>query len=111
MKKTFTAFLLVAGLAFGIAFTAQAESKDKTITITGKGCCAKCCLKEAESCQNAVTVEKDGKKATYYFVQNDVSKEFHSNICKEVKAVTATGTCKKVDGKLQFTATKIELAK
>ena len=111
MKKAFTSLLLVAGLAFGITFAAQAESKGKEITISGKGCCAKCCLKEADTCQNAVTVEKDGKKTTYYLVQNDVSKEFHGNVCKEVKAVTATGTCKKVDGKLQFTATKIEVDK
>ena len=94
MKKTLTTLILVAGLAF----TAQAESKGKEITISGKGCCAKCCLKETDACQNAVTVEKDGKKTVYYLVQNDVSKGFHSNICKEVKAVTAIGTCRKVDG-------------
>jgi hypothetical protein len=58
-----------------------------------------------------IQVEKDGKKTTYYLVQNDVSKEFHGNVCKETKKATATGTCKKVEGKLQFTATKVELAK
>jgi hypothetical protein len=44
-------------------------------------------------------------------VENDVSKKFHENICEEAKKVTATGTVKVVDGKQQFTATKIELAK
>ena len=111
MKKTLAALLLIVGFAFGIAQNAQAESKDKAITISGKGCCAKCCLKETDACQNAVTVEKDGKKTVYYLVQNDVSKEFHGNICKEIKEVTATGTCKKLDGKLQFTASKIEVSK
>ena len=58
-----------------------------------------------------IQVEKDGKKSTYYFVKNEVSDKFHGNICKETKKATATGTCKKVDGKLQFTAEKIELVK
>ncbi|MBI3877955.1 MAG: hypothetical protein HY300_18670 [Verrucomicrobia bacterium] len=111
MKKTFASLLTVAALACGVATSALAESKGKEITINGKGCCAKCCLKETDSCQNAVTVEKDGKKTTYYLVQNDVSKAFHDNICKGIKPVTVTGTCKKVDGKLEVTASKIELAK
>ncbi len=42
---------------------------------------------------------------------NDVSKEFHENICKGMKKVKATGTVKEVDGKMQLTATKIELVK
>ena len=78
---------------------------------TGKGCCAKCCLKETDACQNAVTVEKDGKKTTYYLVENSVSTAFHKEICKEIKPVKVTGTCEKKDGKLQVTASKIELAK
>jgi hypothetical protein len=40
-----------------------------------------------------------------------VSKDFHENICQENKKITATGTVKEVDGKMQLTATKIELAK
>ena len=107
MKKTFITLLAVAGLAI----SALAESKGKEITINGKGCCAKCCLKQTEQCQNAVTVEKDGKKTTYYLVENEVSKAFHSNICKVIKPVTVTGTCKKVGDKLEVTASKIELAK
>ena len=71
--------------------------------------CAKCALHEADKCQNTVQVEKDGKKTTYYLVQNDVSKKFHDEICKETKAISVTGTCKKVDGKLQVTASKIQL--
>lgn len=107
MKKIIITLVAITGLAIG----ALAESKGKEITINGKGCCAKCCLKETDKCQNAVTVEKDGKKTTYYLVENDVSKAFHDNICKGIKPVTVTGTCKKVDGKLEVTASKIELAK
>jgi len=83
----------------------------KEITVEGKGCCAKCCLKVATECGNAVTVEKDGKKTTYFLADNDVSKQFHENICKGVKPVTVTGVCEKVGDKLQITATKIELSK
>jgi len=49
-------------------------------------------------------------RGTYYLVQNDISKNFHDNICKETKKVKATGSVKEVDGKKEFTATKIEVA-
>lgn len=94
-----------------LAIPAFAEDKDKEITITGDAKCGKCALKETDKCQNVIQVEKDGKKSTYYFVKNDVSDKFHKNVCSETKKARATGTCKKVDGKLQFTAAKIELAK
>ena len=60
--------------------------------------------------QYNLSVEKDGKKVNYYLAKNKVSDDFHSNICKESKKVTATGTVKEVDGKKEFTAKKIELA-
>jgi hypothetical protein len=40
-----------------------------------------------------------------------MAKEFHKNICKENKKVTATGTVKTVDGKREITVTKIEVVK
>ena len=58
-----------------------------------------------------IQVKKGDKTETYYLVQNAVSKEFHENICKESKKVKATGTVKKVDGKLELTVSKIELVK
>ena len=112
MKRT---SIILAGmiglLILALAIPAFAEDKDKEITITGDAKCGKCALKETDKCQNVIQVEKDGKKSTYYFVKNDVSDKFHKNVCSETKKATATGTCKKVDGKLQFTAAKIELAK
>ena len=110
MKKT---SLIGAGLAglLALALALPAFADDKEITINGEGKCAKCILKEADKCQNAIQVEKDGKKTTYYLAENDVSKKFHENLCEESKKVTATGTVKEVDGKQQLTAKKIELAK
>ncbi|MBI5775448.1 MAG: hypothetical protein HZA89_17145 [Verrucomicrobia bacterium] len=110
MKKLLVTLSATALLA--AALNLAAESAGKEITIKGAGQCAKCALKEADACQNVVVAtNKEGKKTTYYLVQNDTSKKFHTEICKAAKPVSVTGTCKKVDGKLQVTASKIELAK
>ena len=116
MKKTSLLITGIAGLLLlAIAtptFAAEKEKgKDKTVTITGEGKCGKCALHETEKCHNVIVAEKNGKKVTYYLTQNDVSKAFHENICKEAKKVTATGTVKNEDGKKVLTVTKIELAK
>jgi len=58
---------------------------DDEKTVTGEGKCAKCALKETDSCQNVVQVMEGNKTVTYYLVHNDVSKKFHENICKETK--------------------------
>ena len=108
MKKSVLAALLVAGIT--MAFTPKARAADSK-TLTGEGKCAKCALKETEKCQNTVTVKEGNKSVTYYMVENEVSKDFHSNICKGPKKVKATGTVKEVDGKMQLTPTKIELVK
>ncbi len=109
MKKLFYSSLTAIGMLALIS--SPAFAKDREVTVTGEGKCAKCMLKETSSCQNAIEVTKGEKKKVYYLVQNDVSKQFHEDICKEAKKVTATGTVKKVDGKLELTASKIELVK
>ena len=116
MKKTSLIITGIAGLLLlAIATPAFADEKekgkDKTVTITGEGKCGKCALKETDECQNVIEVEKDGKKTTYYLAQNELSKAFHKNICKENKKVTATGTVKKEENKRVLTVSKIELAK
>ena len=123
MKKATLLLTSIAGLViFTLAaptFAADADKKDekggkegRERTITGEGKCAKCSLKETEKCQNVIEIEsKKGGKQKIYLVENDVAKEFHKNICKENKKVTATGTIKNVDGKREMTATKIEVVK
>jgi len=103
---------LVAGVAavLLVASAVRSFAADRAVTITGEGKCAKCALKEAKECQNVIQVTKDDKTVSYWLVANDVSKEFHGKLCRDTKKVTATGTVKEVDGKLQLTATKIELA-
>jgi hypothetical protein len=110
MKSLFIAFVALGCLCLTQA-TQAASKQPKTKTITGTGLCAKCSLKESDSCQNVVQVEKNGKKNNYYLVQNDVSKKFHEKICKAPAQVKVTGTLKKVNGKNELTPTDIELVK
>jgi hypothetical protein len=109
MRKLFP--LLAVGILFSGLSVLLADEKGKEITITGEGQCAKCSLAETKSCQNAVVVDKEGKKTTYYLAQNPISKAFHKNLCQTVKTVKVVGTCEKKDDKLVVTATKIELVK
>jgi len=103
---------IVAGLVLAALTTTAFAEKGKEKTITGEAKCAKCALKEASKCQTVIQTEaKDGKKVTYYLVNNDVAKAFHDNVCSATKKVTATGTVKKVDGKEEMDVTKIDLAK
>jgi len=110
MKKASLFLTGVAGFLL-LALATPAFASDKEKTITGEAKCAKCALKESAECQTVIQTEgKNGKTVSYYLADNDVSKEFHKNVCKEAKKVTATGTVKTVDGKKEFTATKITLA-
>src|SRR5215470_14398598 len=112
MKRRMFLMVSVAGLALlALATPSFAADEGKEITITGEGKCAKCSLKEADKCQNVIEAKEHGKTVKYYVTQNDTSKEFHDNLCKATKKVTATGTVKEVDGKKELTADKIELVK
>ena len=108
MKNILPALIALAGLISAPAF---AESKGKEITVKGEAQCAKCNLKQATECQTVITVEKDGKKTTYYLADNDVSKKFHEEVCKAPKQATVTATCKKEGDKLVLTASKAEVTK
>ena len=110
MKTTLKSVIAVIALSLASA-TSFAASEGKTETITGTGLCAKCALHETDKCQNAIQVEKDGKKTTYYLAKNDVSNKFHDNICQSSHKIKATGTVKTVDGKMELTPTEIEAVK
>jgi uncharacterized protein DUF6370 len=105
-------FAAVAVVFSGVS--ALMASDDKKVTITGEGMCAKCALKETDSCQNAVIETKDGKKTTYYLVKNDVADAAHQKLgfCRASKEkpvkVKVTGTVEVKDDKHELTAEKIE---
>jgi hypothetical protein len=111
MKKlmlTAIAGLTIFALSNSVFAADTAKGKEKTIT--GEAKCAKCMLKESDTCQTVIQAEgKDGKMVTYWLADNDVAKNFHENVCHAAKKVTATGVVKKVHGKEQLTATKIDV--
>jgi hypothetical protein len=101
---------LLTALA-GLLIAVPVKAADKEVTVTGEGKCAKCSLKEAEKCQNVIQAKEGGKDVTYYLAQNQMSKDFHENLCKKSEKVTATGTVKEEGGKKVLTVSKIEVAK
>ncbi len=109
MHKLLT--LAVCGVLTLALGSARADD-GKKVTIEGGGLCAKCALGEAAECQNAVIVEKDGAKKTYYLAKNEFFKDAHGGLglCtakkdKTVK-VKVVGTCVEKDGKLVLTPTE-----
>lgn len=110
MKKSLFAVILAAAfVAAGSLFAADQAAKEVTLVGTGK--CAKCALHQTDHCQNTITVSENGKDQLYYLTANDVSEDFHDNLCKKSQPIKVTGTVKEVDGKKEITASKIELAK
>jgi hypothetical protein len=79
--------------------------------IKGEAVCAKCELHQADKCQTAIRVTKDGKTEVILADNNDVAKAFHKTICHGPANVTAAGTITEKDGKKTIALTKIEEAK
>src|SRR5258708_13147475 len=79
MKKNIALFTSLAGLLM-LALATPTLAADKEVTISGKGTCAKCALKETPKCQNVIHAEEDGKTANYYLTPNTITKHFHDNI-------------------------------
>ncbi len=104
MRKLY-AMLAVTVFCSGVVLAADAVTK------TGEGKCAKCALKEADTCQNVVEVEEDGKTVKYYLAHEGASKKYHGTVCKKTVKTTATGEVKEENGKKIMTATKVEKAK
>jgi hypothetical protein len=113
MRKLLT--LVAVGVIFsGLGLGMLRAADDEKTTLKGDGVCAKCALHEKDSCQNVVIVTKDGEKKNYYIVHDTVAKKAHQSLgfCRATKdkpaKVKITGTVKEQDGKLLFTAEKIE---
>jgi hypothetical protein len=112
MRKLLT--LIAAGVVVSGFGLLRADEKGEKVTIKGDAMCAKCALKEQNSCQNVVIVTKDGKETKYYLAKNAESNKAHRSlgICTASKddpvKLKVTGTCEKKDDKLVVTAEKIE---
>lgn len=110
MRKLLT--LMACGILFAGLSAIQAEEAGKKVTIEGDAVCAKCALKEAKECQNAVIVTKDDKKTTYYLEKNEFFKDAHQGlgICTakvdDPIKVKVVGTLVKKDDKHILTPTE-----
>jgi hypothetical protein len=106
------AFLLTLGLASVAA--AGDEVGDEVgnevgneVTLEGKMVCAKCHLKQSETCQNVLVVKTDDGKVEYYIAANEVAEKF-GKVCEGEKMAKVTGTVEEKDGKKCLTASAIE---
>ncbi len=108
MQNTFigTRILTCCVMSLALVLTAQAkhhkedhaDKKEKQLPlIAGKGMCASCALDMTDSCQNAIQVKQGKKTITYLLTHNDVSEDYHGNICKSTKLTAAVGKLKKKD--------------
>ncbi|MGH8024527.1 MAG: DUF6370 family protein [Limisphaerales bacterium] len=108
MKKSKLFLTLAAGfLAATLGLAALADDTSQ-LTLTGTMVCGKCKLHVTKKCQNVLQVESNGTNVNYFLTRNQVSKDFHSNICgNDGEKATVTGTVKEKHGKEMLTATKI----
>lgn len=90
-------------------FTAAKLEVQESKKLEGVGLCLKCELSKSRVCQNAIRVSTDGKEVIYILDQNSVSKKFHRHLCQGTASVVAEGTVAEIDGRLEFTTSKIEL--
>lgn len=105
--KTKLSLAIAAVVALGLS-ASPAWAGEKEVTVKGDAKCAKCALKETDSCQTVIQTQKEGKKETYYVASNEVGKKFHHQVCQGEKKVVATGEVTEKNGKKEIKLTKIE---
>lgn len=111
MKPKSITSLAIAVTALALHLRAATSGFEKTII--GDGACAKCILKErgVKECQLTVTTDLNGKKITYYIVNNDVTRKFGKPVCQKRSRIAVTGELTAVDGVRELTPTRIVLLK
>jgi hypothetical protein len=103
---------MLSGLALLGLFVVSVSAADKEVTLEGKIQCAKCALKEAKKCQNAIQVKQDGKVVTYYFLDKGSGEDYHEEVCGGgTKQGTVTGVVSEKDGKKYIKPKKVVYAK
>ena len=98
--------LLGLALVFTLVLVARADDKGKEKTVKGTITCGKCDLKLVKACH---TVIKSGE--TVYWFDKDSNKKYHTDICKEGKKGTVTGTVTKDGDKSTIAVSKLEYEK
>lgn len=111
MKNCSFKTLIAGALALVVCATVSAETVERTIS--GEGACSACILKERGAHVHEITVTETagGNAVTYYLMQNDVTRQFGTQLCRHVGKVIARGNVAMVDGRLQMTPARIKLVK
>jgi hypothetical protein len=104
---------LTLAVAVVCLLTSGSRAADpKPVTLKGEVMCAKCELKEATKCTNALRVKQDGKEVTYYFLDKGNGEEYHEEVCGGGrKEATVIGIVSEKDGKKYITPTKVTYTK
>lgn len=102
---------LAVVLALVVGLHAQEQGKEKAkgkeVTLKGTLMCAKCELKEAAKCTNAIKVKEEGKDVVYYLNDQGPKEKYHKEICQTTKDGSVTGTLgKEKDGHKTITPKK-----
>ncbi len=105
MKRVIVSVAAMAVMLGALSLARAAEE----VTLKGKLTCAKCECKVTKACQNVLFVKEGEKNVPYYLDDNQISKDYHKNVCKAAKqGVSVTGTVGEKDGKKTIAASKIE---
>jgi hypothetical protein len=91
MKAAFKLFL---GVAIVFAAVAVARAQDEKKTLKGEMACPSCVfkLKGIKGCHNAIKVKEAGKEVYYILVDKRKGEKYHTDICKDTKKGSVTGT-------------------
>ena len=112
MKKLLSVSLALAVAVVLVGVLRADDKEKKEVTLKGEIMCAKCELKEAKKCTNAIVVKEDGKEVTYLFKDKGKSETYHEEVCGGGrKEGTVTGVVSEKDGKKYITPSKVEYAK
>jgi len=98
--KALTTILFAAAAAFTFSTSTQAAEEE---TFEGTLCCAKCCLKTADSCADMLKVGD-----VTYALEQDGKAKTKSHQCKGTSQAKVTGKVVERDGKKVIIVSKIE---
>jgi hypothetical protein len=103
--------------AADVPTAAPRVGKEKEITLTGDAICAKCALKQAQSCQLALQVDAGGYSIVYFLQPDEVRKRLEKQIeeqrinwCATPTKVVATGVVRQIDGRPVLVSSRLEQA-
>jgi hypothetical protein len=107
----FAAVTLVGLSNSATAQDKKEEKKDEKTTLEGTLTCTKCALGETKACGNALVVEKDKKKVTYYLADKGGKEPYHKECCTADVPAKVTGKVVEKDGKKTIEDPKVEVKK